>query len=149
MEDKKQGLLDVEASNGLNSVASKTLPDSRKVRRENIRKISQQITYVKKEQEATQEAFDRNFPGELNNYTDEERWELLDEENKTRRAQFYKRLFQVELYVTAMVEYVSSGGMVDILKDMGMTYDLSVLKNNLNQVPTEEDLAFAEELIES
>jgi hypothetical protein len=104
----------------------------RKERRKNVLKLRKLWPILEKEVKATQEAFDNNFPGLLDSLTDEDRWELLEEENKTRKSLFYKRLFQVELYYTAVIEYLKTNGKKDILQDMNMKITEEEIKTILD-----------------
>lgn len=120
-----------EARDGFGFAEGKgTITASRAERRKNIAAFKKYLPSIKHEMLATQEAFDKNYPGELGTFTEDETWEFLEEENKTRKAQFFQRLFRVELYFTAITEYIRTNGMKDILQEMGMKYT----ENELNQM---------------
>jgi len=131
--------LSTEAREGFDFIDKEgVITESRVIRRKNIAVFQKYLPRIKSEMVATQEAFDKNFPGILDNLKEEEVWELLEEENKTRKAQFYKRLFRVELYFTAMTEYIRTKGMKDILQEMNMKATENELKQMLLDKLTEE-----------
>ncbi len=126
-----------EAKAGLSGAElRKNLPstfESRKARRDTLRKIQKYLPHAIHEMVVTQEAFDNNFPGELEIMTEEDRWDLLSEENKTRKAVYFKRLFQVELFVEAYRKYIDTQGKVDMLMDLKMTVKDAMKKQDYDK----------------
>lgn len=130
MEEKEK--LTTEVAEGFDFVSPDgKIVECRLVRRRNVAKFKKYLPMVKREMLATQEAFEKNFPGFLEAITEAEVWELVDEENKTRKATFYKRLFKIELYFTAMTEYIRTNGKKDILQEMHMSFSENELKKAL------------------
>lgn len=135
----KEQEIDSEAVDGFNFVQMKSTGKPRKLRRELIRKLKPMMTVLERQMIATQQAYDKNYPDELDNYTDEDRMDLLDDENKTRRALFYKELFKIEMYYSAVRIFIDTNGEKDILEEMGMSVTEDAIKEVLSSEEEEEE----------
>lgn len=123
-----------EASEGFNFASPKSvITDNRRTRRNNIIKMKKYLPKINEEMLATQEAFEKNYPGFIDTMKEDDVWELLNEENKTRKALFYRRLFEVEIIYTALVEYIKTKGKRDILREMNMKFTEDKMKEVLEK----------------
>jgi len=140
MEEQQQQVseLSQEAKEGFDMAMFKSV-ESRKTRRETVRKIKKYLPIVEAELKATWESVQQNYPELLEVTNEEEMVELLADENKTRRSEFYKRLYKLRYYYMVLVEYVNSGGMKDMLKGLHGSSLTEAIKDVLKKNQPEDD----------